>query len=344
MDGARGVYVAGVMRSGTTWLGICMAEHLDYVCVGELSGVLRDAARAGFCACGQPIVECPAWAGPLARLHTSGDPATTYADLNRQFNGEFRSRFVLKLLMRSWMNRPGSTISDVMSGLVDGVVDASNTRGFVDTSKKLGLWAFHLGRAQDLSVVHIIRDPWCVARSDKETRQFARSGNHFMPPGATALRSSLTWTGHNAALMLMGHLSRSPYVLTSYERLLEDPSREVERLGSVLCLEPHRGPTGRANHVAVGNPSRILGSSAHQAPADKPRLSRAEQLQVRLVTAPVRWWLRRIGLENYRPPVEPIRSSLRSLNPLRATTPRALDTTRQSTRSPSADRLEPSNR
>ena len=293
---AQGIYVAGAMRSGTTWLGMLLAESTGFLCLGELSGLADHAERGGICTCGEAILDCPLWGPVLATAFPGGrdDLRVAATSLHQRFR-------TVRLARNGWerrtqRNRRLSWPVEALQDAVDAAVATTGRGGFVDTSKRMGILQAHLQASRHMSVVLIVRNPYEVARSHKRTRE-TRRGSMSIPPGSSPAAAALRWTVAIAVTVLYSVATKTELVVVQFEDLHADPSSTVESITASLGVPTQTiDVPGAASHVPVGNPTRFCGSSPR--PRLDPRgmhewddvgldLTTRERLSVLLLASPV---------------------------------------------------------
>lgn len=295
------MYVAGSMRSGTTWLGVLIAERAGLLCVGELSGVPRQLIHHDQCACHRHVLQCAVWGAALRDELDSATNQTETTSTVERLEQALRTKHLLVNELRYRWRRPARWANDIdlLRRLLDRALLDSGLQGFVDTSKRMGILQFHVRSGTDMKVVHIIRNPWDVAVSDKCTSSSTR-GTSTLPPGQSPIRSALRWSWTNLFTSSYVTLSRLPHEVVFYEELRDSTNVTLVRIFDAIGLTSTEA-TG-SNHAAVGNPTRLLDSEPQAQRPAGAALTRTEAWAVGLITAPARLWIaRRHGIV-YAPP------------------------------------------
>lgn len=277
---SRVVYVAGWMRSGTTLLCQLLGERPGFVSMGEVSGVLRDYSRGGVCGCGDSIGECEFWGPSL-----EGISFEEAKELQSRHSRDFRTRYIFRNLRAG-----GARVSSAPAQTAITALRQSAHSVGVDSSKLVPMIQAYENMGVSLCIVHIIRDPRKVAASELATSEYSRGGDHFMPPGSGVLTSALRWSLMNLIVKTYASWKTIPYQRVFFEDLIFDPSETIESLVSGMQVATESGPG--AAHIAVGNPSRNqpVGTTLVETP--RAGLTRMQSLAVRLVTYPVRKFLK----------------------------------------------------
>jgi hypothetical protein len=300
--GPRVVYVAGVIRSGSTLLDRMLGELPDHVAVGELCYLWQHSVKLDRgCGCGAAFSQCPFWTAvgdkgfggwgsvdvdEMIALQLSLDttrdiPALVAPRTTRDFQERLRR------------------YADVLSTLYAAIADVAGARVVVDSSKHAGP-AYLLRHADvDLRVLHLVRDPRGVAQSlRKQVARPAGDREDFMSvwPARTVARR---WVTTN---LLVAGLARFgvPVARMRYEDLIARPIDELKRVTALLDRPLPADVLGFIHDGAVdlppahtldGNPMRYSTGPVPLKPDDgwRTALPPEDRRLVERVTAPLRW-------------------------------------------------------
>lgn len=282
------IYVAGAMRSGSTLLGTKLGEQPGVVALGEVAVLLKDAARGGTCACGDPVLDCEAVSPAIKAAFGTSDPAELRS-IASSFAGHWRTRRLLRNLLRHDPSPVDAQMRTFLSDVAQHVRPV-----VVDTSKSAAMLQFHARSGTPLLGVHLVRDPISVATSELSTRDYTYSGDHFEAPGSAAWTSALRWTLANILSDVGFRLARRPFVRVDFGDLVRDPEGTLAWIASELRWPVAPDAQAGLDHTAAGNPSRLdPDRTVDAARASRPRvrLTPGQRLAVQLLSAPGRLYL-----------------------------------------------------
>lgn len=279
------IYIAGYGRSGTTLLGLLLAQRSGFFC-GELHLLWHALVTGQSCQCGEQVACCPVWTRVADKVRTTlGLPSneTGMAIMDRRL----RRRHLL--LPR--LPAPPTAELELRAATEAAVAEVTESEVLVDSSKLSSvLWtACHIDRP--LSVVHLVRDPRAVAFSEGR-----RKPDPTSPRGALIRRSVLDSTagwirGHVTTERVLRRGRAEQRILwvhrMRYEDLARDPAACVRSVGGAPQTGEHIQSKG---HAVAGNPSRF----AAEAPIVVDQRWRTEmpafpRLVSTTLTAPLLW-------------------------------------------------------
>ena len=207
-DKVRVLYIAGMMRSGSTLLGRLLGELPGAVHVGELGlFTTPNFPVVAGCECRRSVAECGFW---QAVCDCAGGFDSGELDALQATRGEYRLRTLPRLLLPK---TPKQTrrLDDYLAALgrlYAAVQEVSGARVIVDGSKD-PIHAFLLSRVPsvDLQVVHLVRDSRAVAFSHQRVKKyFPEASNPGCLPRSVPWQTALAW---NATTLLLSAV-RSP--------------------------------------------------------------------------------------------------------------------------------------
>ena len=271
------LYVTGWCRSGTTVIGNLLNEVDGVVHVGELrylwvNGVLGHGTNST-CGCGSPVLACPLWRDVLHRVVGPGADLPTVARHWVELQARLvRTRHTISRLAGGVRRAtpPGDVreLAALTTELYGAIAEAAGARVVVDSSKFPAEAALLVGSTDlDVRVLHVVRDPRATAHS------WARPKAYI--PAMGPARSTLYWTGFNAASELVAARRRDRSARVRYEDFVRDPRgvlAGVLRLAD-LDVEPPVDADGSAwlgvNHTVTGNPDRLRRGPLRIRPDDR---------------------------------------------------------------------------
>jgi sulfotransferase family protein len=301
----RVVYIAGFGRSGSTLLGNMLGSIPGFFSTGELHMLSRALVRGSGCGCGRRVDDCEVWSAVLRQLRQRGGWPADPDLVHRWQLAEARVVHTPRLLRqhgipsgRPVLDRYASFLSDLYASIVR-VTGASVV---VDSSKTPADAAvLRLINGVDPYVVHLVRDPRAVARSQRTARPTLdtfRADEDMHRRGAVA--SSVRWVSINRLTdRVRAAVGPHRSTMVRYEDFAHAPERVVRAIVSSIgedaalpFTEPsvvRLGPT----HTVWGNRSRFLEGDVRIRP-DEAWRGEAPMLRasVTALTAP---WLRRYG-------------------------------------------------
>ncbi|MBP2330005.1 hypothetical protein JOF56_010390 [Kibdelosporangium banguiense] len=275
MDSSRVLYVTGWCRSGTTLIGNLLNELDGVVHVGELyylwrNGVLRDGTNST-CGCGTPVLQCPVWRDVLEQVGGVDLVGTARAWMRAQ-QQLVRTRHTMARLAESSGRKTAPPavrqLGDRMNGLYQAIRGATGARVVVDSSKYPAEAALLAGRQEtNIRILHVVRDPRATANSWLRPKLYI--------PAMSPARSTLYWTGFNAASELICRMFPEISLRLTYEDFVRDPRRALRAILGLLDLdaEPpvdaNRIASLGINHTVTGNPDRLQRGDVQVRPDDR---------------------------------------------------------------------------
>jgi hypothetical protein len=240
------IFIAGYGRSGSTVLDIVLGNHKDIVSLGEVANIFQSKAESKQCSCGKICEDCPVWERIL--------------DLARDFNPEIGEatygildsvesiRSVLKSFVGSSTpdrSKDGFRIRycDQMKNLFMAIQSETNASTVVDSSKTA--WRT-IGRPQGLSeicgfnvkVIHLIRDGRAVMWSTMQGSDPDIEHNRSKRSSLRGYEKVLNWAIVNLlTTLLLRRLPGNTVMRMHYEDFVEQPERELERIGSFINVD-----------------------------------------------------------------------------------------------------------
>ena len=297
----RVIYVAGVIRSGSTLLDRMLGELPGHVGVGELCYLWQHSVKLDRgCGCGEPFSQCPFWSA----VGDKGFGGWSSIDVDEMIALQLSldtTRDIPALIAprttRGFRQRL-SRYAAVLSTLYAAIADVAGARVVVDSSKHAGP-AYLLRHADvDLRVLHLVRDPRGVAQSlRKEVRRPDSDLEEFMSvwPARTVARRWITTNLLAAGLGRFG----VPVERMRYEDLVARPVEELTRVTSILDEPLPPGALGFISDGAVelppahtldGNPMRYSTGPVLLSTDEgwRTALPPADRRLVERITAPLR--------------------------------------------------------
>jgi hypothetical protein len=293
------VYLGGCGRSGSTLLGRVLGESEGAVCVGETQYLWSRGLRDNVvCGCGRPFRDCEFWAavGELAFGGWENLEQERCIRVDRLTNRlralpAHRTEHVPEAFALA-----RAEYTDRLRMLYRAIADVAGVSTIVETSKDPAFASLlSLAHGADLRIVHLVRDSRAVAYSWTRTGRIAPGATGEHMPVFSVRRTATSWLAANSALQLQSR--RSPYLRIRYERFVEDPHAELERL-SVFAHAPFALPAkvldGRrvllsAHHIFSGNPMRERTGWIEMVPDEewRTRLGVRRHMQVTALTWPL---------------------------------------------------------
>ena len=201
----RVVYIAGLPRSGSTFLQLLLDSRDDAVGLGEvgqtlqnLESLINDTHGSRLCSCGLGILDCPFW-GPLAKRLQNIPIQQAHLQVLSRFSTEF----------------PGKLL-----------IDSSKSRKYLEA---LYIKNKHLHDVE-MKILFLVRDSrgWALSYT-KHSGRGADNSFYYV-------KNSYRWL--NANLRLMHYLSKvgKDFKCVSYEGLVFDTIRQLKRVADFLQI------------------------------------------------------------------------------------------------------------
>ena len=257
------IYIAGMMRSGSTILGRLLGELPGAVHVGELGLFTTPAFPAvSTCECRQPMGGCEFWQAVFGHIEGFGAWDIEALEKTRR---EHRLRLLPRRLLPKTADqkrRLGAYLA-ALGALYGAVRDVSGARVIIDGSKD-PLYGFLLSQVPNLDVhlVHLVRDSRAVAFSHQRVKKYLpHSADPGNLPRAAPWQTALAW---NATTLLLGLVRRPRPLLLRYEDFVADPAASIRRVWEPTGepeppLEFLQSPMLHLHpgHTVAGNPDRF---------------------------------------------------------------------------------------
>lgn len=222
-DGLTVIYIAGMQNSGSTLLEALLCDAPGVQGLGEVAGLHRYRG-ATICDCGEPAASCGPCRAAVGVLEEDLDRALALHAL--PVGGRCLHWVVVPMPARR-------RYAELVGRVLAAVAVESGRRVLVDSSKNVGRLAALLGTgAQDVRVIHLVRDPRGVLQS--RIRRAGRLGRRER--FATVLAR---WLGKNVLIgtVLRLRAGRGRFLLVRYEDLMADPPGELDRIGRFAGID-----------------------------------------------------------------------------------------------------------
>jgi hypothetical protein len=261
-DKPRILYITGMMRCGSTFVGNVLNELPGAVHIGERyflwkNALLRDGTNT-LCGCGLDLLKCEVWSGHLGEVDDRR--ARRLWGLQER---HLRTRHTAARLAESRGRRDAPTevgeLSDAVAAVHHGIT-AANGPGLIIDSSKNAADAAVLARRQDLDVrlLHIVRDPRATVSSYLSPKQYLER--------MSAARTLSYWAGFNLASEAVGRsLGDGRYLRIRYEDFVRRPRAVTGRIArftghediSAIDFDEDSSVLLGTNHTITGNPDRL---------------------------------------------------------------------------------------
>jgi hypothetical protein len=299
------VYVAGMLRSGTTLMSAALGALPGAATMGETVVLWQAAAERRVCTCLTPLPDCEVWGPVLDEVLSTFPEFHGPSDIHALVTSAIRIRRARRLARAPESDRDSQKYAAVLACTYRAFSRVTGASIVVDASKSPAVAALlPLIPGAEPSVVHLIRDPRAVAASEGAAETRSGVDPSLAPPVRGPLRSALTWDGYNLAADLVARHQRErlTWVRLRYEQFVAAPKQAFDTLTGALGLNADTSPfVGDRElqlpptHEAAGNPNRFEG----QRRIINPAVGRAgaalrphERALVSAVTLPVRLRLR----------------------------------------------------
>lgn len=291
------VFIAGVGRSGSTLLDVCLNAVDGLATVGELCYLWENGYRQNLlCGCGRRFRECGTWDAIRARAF-AGEPEDLAA-IERDRRAVNRWRHLPRLLVPA-LRGPAFRDSLARHGarlrlLLAAAVEVHGAAAVVDSSKD-PVHGLILAQTPgiDLRVVHLVRDPRATTFSRRRLKRRPEVADavSYMPR-QRVLVSALEWVFLNRLSERVAAAARRS-VRLRYDDFIAAPRATLARLRTGLdlpgsgdpFLDDRRVRLG-TNHSVAGNPMRFQQGEVDIAPDEEWRtaMDPADRRLVELVT------------------------------------------------------------
>jgi hypothetical protein len=237
---------------------------------GELRYLWREGlGEDRLCGCGERFSSCPFWSLVGTEAFGGWDQIDQdrAVELERAVSRQRHIPYLVNPRLSSSFESQLQEFEDILQRLYAAIAHVADARVIVDSSKDpayaLTLWRTF---APNLTAIHLVRDSRAVAFSWGQQKQsLDRPGSDSLMqrfgPGMVGLR----WTAYNSAMELLRAL-HVPYVRLRYEDLVNDPQKQILRVGSCGKLLNVAADVGFVNkdealvgkhHTLAGNPMRF---------------------------------------------------------------------------------------
>lgn len=236
------IYVAARAHSGSTFLDVLLGNAPDVESVGEVvSGLNR--GKGELCSCGTTVGECSFWR-KASSIYANQFGGNLIADAKWLFTMSDVRRFV-----RAWTTSLDSDeewrrYSTLNRQLFASIASASGNRRVVDSNKEFTRALMTLRCHPSARVIHLYRDPVATIGSHYY-RQEAKMPLKFLKrefyPKRTRFIALMVIACAWSVAILMGILLKARFptrvIHVSYEALVSNPRRELERLARFLDID-----------------------------------------------------------------------------------------------------------
>jgi hypothetical protein len=232
----RVLYIAGVVRSGTTLLSNLLAQLPGTIGVGELRWFWRGLTVPDHqCGCGAPFSACPFWRDVIARLGRRGarDPQEVMR-LQREAVGD-RHHWAKSVRAGRRPTAEHQAYTESIVGLCEAISSVTGGATIVDSSKTPSDAALLLASgALDVTIVHIVRDPRGNLLSRLRRADEPHAGR---PRPRDALATAATWVANNVAASALARSgSAADRIVVTYEGLARDPAGTIGMIAELAGL------------------------------------------------------------------------------------------------------------
>lgn len=255
------LYITGMMRCGSTFVGNVLNELPGTVHVGERyfiwkNAVLRDGTNT-MCGCGLDLLECEMWSTTLrADRHLA---RRMWAAQQRYM----RTRHTVpRLLEARGVTRAPAAVHQLVDSVVSiyrTVVDERGAQVIVDSSK-YPAEAVALSRRTDIDfrLLHMVRDPRATVASFLSAKSYLEK--------MRASRTLAYWAGFNTASEAAGAVAgKERYLRVRYEDFTRSPGQVMSRIldfagydsPQPIPFDSDRTVVLGVNHTVTGNPDRL---------------------------------------------------------------------------------------
>jgi hypothetical protein len=206
----RVVFIAGLPRSGSTFLQLLLSSHREAVGLGEVGQTLKNLKslvnqKQGLrpCSCGFSIINCSFW-GPLAKRLENIPIQQAHFQVLRRFRSEF----------------PGKL-------LVDSSKNAKYLKDLYIKNKCL--------HDVEMKIIFLVRDSrgWALSYT-KHSKAEADNAFYYV-------KNSYRWLSANWKLMRYLRVMKTDFVCVSYEGLVFDTRRHLKRITDFLRIPYESG-------------------------------------------------------------------------------------------------------
>jgi hypothetical protein len=296
------IYIAGMLRSGSTLLGACLGSVPEIATMGETVVLWRAAAEGRLCGCREPLKQCPVWGPVIDEVLAAHPTAGGLRGIDALVTGSVRVRQTWRLARPGGVDSEASRYAEILRTTYDAFARATGSRVLVDGSKSPAVAALLPGICGgEFTGVHLVRNPWAVAASERGERAWEVSDD-LAPPSRSAVRSALTWTMYNlAAAHLVRRAQPGRWISLRYEDFVDAPQVALDNIAQAAGLAsvawPFVAPNTielRTSHDAAGNPNRFETSRREITRRDgwQHELGGGARRRVTIVAAPL---ARRLG-------------------------------------------------
>ena len=265
------LYILGKGRAGSTLLDNALGQLEGSVSAGELLHLWDWGLTSGWsCGCGAPIPRCGFWSEVLALAfgRDVGD-VPTRAILHDQREVLSWARLA-RLFVAARSGRTDGwpalrRYSDAMSRTYRAMSEVSGARVIVDSSKwPASPTALGLVPGIQTVVLQLVRDPRAVTYAWKKHKIWTdRPGRQEMPRFGSVYSATSWWARSITSEIVRWNAGEGRQTLIRYEDFVLDPRSTLERIGTIVGLEPrlsfvtdgvvHLEPS----HTVGGNPTRM---------------------------------------------------------------------------------------
>jgi|GEM_PF-2823037 len=277
------VYIMGRGYSGSTILSSLLG-HIEHIqCVGELIYPMTI-----LCGCGQPFTECVFWQKVIQIFEE---------DTNLEWESSIetiRSQAHIKNYLRTLFARKNGPylreLAEIDRGIRVAVLKAAGATVMLDSSKQPTRALMLIRTSSEARFLHIVRSPdrylySYIKRSERGhftfmRRNLGRQSANFLLYTLVAL----SWLVANLQSEVLRIFDSKRILRVRYEDLIEQPEREMKRIGSFLDInvDPLIEAMDQGERIPVGH---IIAGNAHMREAGgfifEPHIGRPVRLPLK---------------------------------------------------------------
>ncbi len=258
----RTIYIVGRGYSGSTILSSLLGDISGVQCVGELIFSMDKI----LCGCGEPFDECEFWQQVSREFESStGLPWETSMEELRE---QAHFKYFLKTLFARRNGPYLRRLKKINDGVTAAILKIADAHIMLDSSKQPSR-ALLLERIQDdAQFLHIVRSPDRYLYSYMrrlERGRFSLMRRKFDVKSVNFLMFilvALSWLVINTQAEIVRLLGRQRTLRVLYEDLIEDPEKELRRIGffTGMNVEPLLQTIRTGAEISIGH---IIAGNAH---------------------------------------------------------------------------------
>jgi len=247
------LYIAGSGRNGSTLMERMLNEIPNVFAAGEL-GYARLSKENNVCFCGKTFADCSVWGSITKNAQFKALEHKYFSQAIEKYSKGAKTFFRLRSLNKK--QKLPDDFKQYLNSLeiLYSAIHKNRAAKVITDSTTLPLYGYHLSLIPliDLYIVHLIRDPRGVANSRNRQKFLPNSNVPTVSKTINPILTVLSWIKKNLFIEFIFSRRKGRYLRIHYEDFIENPSKEIKKIGSMLGLELNHLDLIEGNKIKLG--------------------------------------------------------------------------------------------